>query len=630
MRQFDELIENAFDHFQNQNYSRVLEILNQIPEEDLDDMEDKIAVWEMKANSLYEMGKESKSVTYFEKLENLYEGYSSNTDYLPAYFRALETLAGLYALHDYKRALQYYEKLIKVLEQNEYVDADAQTELMVGLYMKAALLSETNRYIFGAKKYYKKLIGIADNSESQQVKMHQVRAHYQLGNIFIDENKMFDAIKHLNKVIQIKNENDLPLEPSFMAAAYNNLAIASKTEFYFTDAVKYFKKALGYYMPLAQENPEEFLPFVAMTYNNLGNTYVEKFDVRDEIDTYGVSSFSGFGILSAQRTEGPERRLQILDKEEGITYYTKALNLFRKLEEFFPGQYTHYVGTIMHNLGIIHDELERYEKAEEWYLKALEIREKLANQNPDFFLADKAVTLLNLVTLYQGKFESTGKQSYLNKARNYFNKVKPVIDHLEGELPVIDSMKSEKEYFETYFNKITPEFIDIINYKVNKKKWQSLRDETLDIDEKLTYQNQILDHILELKEKYPANKTLVKELPVEYTNLFWFYLQKADLDNARKIKRDYDQIGVPISKEMQINLAHYNLLEGKPDRAESEYKRILADYPETRNEIFITIKNDLFVLFRNGVIENPSSLVGRLEMAKKQGENDWNIGGITY
>ena len=624
MKNINRNFELAYESFLNHDYVKVIELLREIPENVLTETEDKVAVWEMLAHSYYETMDE-KSVDYYKKLAGLYESLKDDSQHFTNLVRVLEKLA---ELHDdeeqFKTGLKYYDKLIKLFESNEDLDKQIKEEMIVKTAMKAAVVSEENNYIYGAKKYYKKITDAARFSDNPEVKRIQIQAHYQLGNIFIEESKMFDAIRNFKKVIKIKDEYNIPLNPGFLAATYNNLAIASKIEFYFTDAVKYFKESLKYYLQLAKENPEEYLPFVGLTYNNLGNTYVEKFDVRDEIDTFGVSSFSGFGILSAQRTEGPQRMLQVLDKEEGVAFYKKALEVFQKLYEKHPEQYEHYLGTVKHNLGIIHDELERYDEAVKWYEEALEIREKLANKNPDFFMPDLAITLLNLVTLYQGLFESTGKKTYLDRARSYFEAVKPVIDRLNPNLPVIESMKSEKDYFENYFNNVTGEYIDLVNYKVNKKEWQKLRDETLDIDEKINYQNRIVGKLLDLIKKYQKNKTIRNELAVEYTNLFWFYLLKKDLKEARKIKIDYDKIAGQLSKEMRINMAHYHLLDGNEKEAETEYKQILWDYSETRNEIFNTIKNDLFILFRYGVIDNPSSLVGRLEMVLNGGETNWN------
>ena len=624
MKNINRNFELAYESFLNHDYVKVIELLREIPENVLAETEDKVAVWEMLAHSYYETMDE-KAVDYYKKLAELYESLKDDLQHFTNLVRVLENLAELHDDEDhFKTGLKYYDKLIKLFERNEDLDKQIKEEMIVKTAMKAADVSEENNYIYGAKKYYKKIMDVARFSGNPEVKRIQIQAHYQLGNIFIEESKMFDAIRNFKKVIKIKDEYNIPLNPGFLAATYNNLAIASKIEFYFTDAVKYFKESLKYYLQLAKENPEEYLPFVGLTYNNLGNTYVEKFDVRDEIDTFGVSSFSGFGILSAQRTEGPQKMLQVLDKEEGVAFYKKALDVFQKLYEKYPEQYEHYLGTVKHNLGIIHDELERYDEAVKWYEEALEIREKLANKNPDFFMPDLAVTLLNLVTLYQGLFESTGKKTYLDRARSYFESVKPVIDRLNPNLPVIVSMKSEKDYFENYFNNVTGEYIDLVNYKVNKKEWQKLRDETLDIDEKLNYQNRIVGKLLDLKKKYPKNKTIRNELAVEYTNLFWFYLLKKDLKEARKIKIDYDKIAGQLSKEMRINMAHYRLLDGNEKEAETEYKQILWDYSEARNEIFNTIKNDLFILFRYGVIDNPSSLIGRLEMVLNGGETNWN------
>ncbi|GEM_PF-4791827 len=630
MKNINRNFELAYESFLNHDYVKVIELLREIPENVLTETEDKVAVWEMLAHSYYETMDE-KSVDYYKKLAGLYESLKDDSQHFTNLVRVLEKLA---ELHDdeehFKTGLKYYDKLIKLIESNEDLDKQIKEEMIVKIGMKAAVVSEENNYIYGAKKYYKKITDSARFSANPEVKRIQIQAHYQLGNIFIEESKMFDAIRNFKKVIKIKDEYNIPLNPGFLAATYNNLAISSKIEFYFTDAVKYFKESLKYYLQLAKENPEEYLPFVGLTYNNLGNTYVEKFDVRDEIDTFGVSSFSGFGILSAQRTEGPQKMLQVLDKEEGVTFYKKALDVFQKLYEKHPEQYEHYLGTVKHNLGIIHDELERYDEAIKWYEEALKIRERLAKKSPEIFTPDKLVTLLNLVTLYQNLFEQSGNTELLNKAKKYFEQAEKEVMNLDDSLPVFQTMKSETAYFKDYFNKVNEEYINVVKYKNKKNSSKEVINETLDVNKKILHQCEIIGLLEDLHHKYPENEFIKNELSVEYTNIFWFYLRLGKMDEAGKIKEKYFNMTENISKEMLINLAHMKYMEGKIEEAEKDYIDIIKKDNITKNETINLIKNDLQLLHLEGLIEKPFEIVSKLDILNKTDNGIPGIGNFIY
>ncbi|MBP5421513.1 MAG: tetratricopeptide repeat protein [Paludibacteraceae bacterium] len=84
-------------------------------------------------------------------------------------------------------------------------------------------------------------------------------------------------------------------------------------------------------------------------------------------------------------------RFEIAESE-----YREALEIRRKLAKDNPDAFLPDVATTLNNLGNLHRDLNRFEIAEVEYQEALEIRRKLAKDNPDAYLPDVAMTLNNL------------------------------------------------------------------------------------------------------------------------------------------------------------------------------------------------------------------------------------------
>ena len=81
--------------------------------------------------------------------------------------------------------------------------------------------------------------------------------------------------------------------------------------------------------------------------------------------------------------------------------YTMALKTYRNLAEKNPDTYLPYVATTLNNIGELHRNTNNYPAAEEEYTEALKIRRGLAKKDPDTYLPYVAGTLENLAVLHQ-------------------------------------------------------------------------------------------------------------------------------------------------------------------------------------------------------------------------------------
>ena len=566
-----------------------------------------------KAEQLFTSGAYEKLLDYIEN--NREQIGIDNTELLLRIITWLDTIANQYEKAGLALAIRAARLMSSLLEKAYDLFGEKIEKALALSYAQVARLAHRGGNNYDAKRFYKKLIGKFSRSSSVEIMKILAEAYFELGNIFNDENKSYDALKNYKKVVRLYEDENLELPSLWMATVYNNLAIVSKTEYYFTDAVKYFKKALKIYKELENQHPGDFLPYLAMTYNLMGNTYVEKFDVRDEIDTFGVSGFSGFGILSADRIRSPERMIQRLNKDEGVRFYLKALEIFERLSSSKPDEYLHYVATVQHNLGIIHDELERYDQAVQWYEKAKKLREQLVRKNPGIFSADLAVTLMNLVTLYQNRFEQKGKLDDLQKSEAYFREAMKIIPRLGNELPVLESLKSEAKYYEAYFQMANEEYVDTLQAKLFKKSVESNMDETSDAHEKLKRQQPLVEKLEALHGRYPHNKELKSMLLQTYVNRIWYLLKVGLIAEAGKLIKIYDNFQPQGSRELEINRAHWEWIRGNEQHARKLYARLIEQDEKTSHEVLQTIKNDLYILASQGIVTDPSGLIKQLEQS---------------
>lgn len=85
-----------------------------------------------------------------------------------------------------------------------------------------------------------------------------------------------------------------------------------------------YQKALEHYIDLAENSSPKFFPYVAATYNSMG-------------------------ILAAE----------IKDFEKAILYIRNTSAIYNDLADAHPEEYTHYLATSFHNLGLFYLELRK-------------------------------------------------------------------------------------------------------------------------------------------------------------------------------------------------------------------------------------------------------------------------------
>ena len=111
---------------------------------------------------------------------------------------------------------------------------------------------------------------------------------------------------------------------------------------------------------------------------------------------------------------------------EGVAYYEKALEIYRRLSAVNPSAYEPDVAGTLNNLANLYQNTQRYSDAEEMYKEALEIRRRLSAVNPSAYEPDVAMTLNNLANLYNNTQRYSDAEEMYKEAQEIYRRLSAV------------------------------------------------------------------------------------------------------------------------------------------------------------------------------------------------------------
>ena len=153
---------------------------------------------------------------------------------------------------------------------------------------------------------------------------------------------------------------------------------------------------------------------------------IEIFNALRETDKSVNEELAQTYVLSAQNHKDnnePEQEAEALfnagflykieldDYANAEKYYLRTLEIEERLATENPAKYSGGLASTCNNLGNLYSDLNQYDRAEEYYLRALEIYERLAKENPAKYSEDLAMTCNNLGNLYSnlGQYDKAEK-----------------------------------------------------------------------------------------------------------------------------------------------------------------------------------------------------------------------------
>ena len=260
----------------------------------------------------------------------------------------------------------------------------------------------------------------------------RLQAHYlrTAAGAFFECGEFSEAEKYYKKALEI--ERDLAgksPEPSnpYIAMILNSLGNIYWTTHKFNEAESLYTAALDMYRNLAEETPDAYTPHVAAILTNLGtlykdtrkfseaeNMYKKALQMRRDLAKKNPDTYTGDVAMTLNSLGSLYWTVHEFDEAE--TVYRKALDQYRKLAQKSPEQYTPDLAVALSNLGVLYWNTQQLDKAETVYTEALQIKRDLAEKNPDRYMCDVAMILNNLGILYSTTQQFNKAETLLTEA----------------------------------------------------------------------------------------------------------------------------------------------------------------------------------------------------------------------
>ena len=196
-----------------------------------------------------------------------------------------------------------------------------------------------------------------------------------------------------------------------LAATLNNMGVLHYDMGHPDEALKHYEEALGIRRELSDTHPDAYLPDVAMTLNNMGVLRYSMGNPDEALKHYEEA----LGIYRKLSDTHPDVYLpdvamtlnnmgalyaQTAHPDEALKHFEEALRIRRELSDTHPDAYLPYVAGTLNNMGALYAQTGHPDKALKHYEEALGIYRKLSDTHPDVYLPDVAMTLNNMGALY--------------------------------------------------------------------------------------------------------------------------------------------------------------------------------------------------------------------------------------
>lgn len=420
-----------------------------------------------------------------------------------------------------------------------------------------------------AKKDYKEALEIYRKLDSEQAEALAAQARYQLGNIYAEEFNGHDArmqyLKARESYESLLTSDRMRYLP-LLAAVNNNLALVQRDLEEYEQALALFEETLEAYFELAGGRPLIFRPYLANTHTSTGILLAEKFR----------------------------------DFDRALHHNYQALQIYETLCESYPDRYEHYLATARHNTGIYQAEAGQWDEAEAAFGRALEARLSLEAKQPGSFRADIGATALNLLELYRHRLETTGNWNYRDLGLALAATAQ---EHLAGlvNTPVHQNMITDLEILKSYFDNVAPGDVKLQASLEKIRRWEEEVDSTLDLNEKRHYQQRILNQWKKLGRAGKQTPWVQQALARALNNMAWLEICIGATDRARQMLREADETD-PGLLSVRCNMAHCDLLDGDPDKANKVYRELWPKRDASGTGFGEVVNKDLVQLIRLGVL----------------------------
>ncbi|MGB3515826.1 MAG: tetratricopeptide repeat protein [Elainellaceae cyanobacterium] len=316
-------------------------------------------------------GNWNEAITYYQKALKVFE---ENEEFHRAASVYHDLGIGAQHYGHLDEAVTYYQKALKIfVESEDFYHAAFDYSRLGEVERQRHRFEEAINYHLKALKIFE-TAGDSHNAAQQ---------HKNLGIVAREQRRFEEAIRYHRKALQIF-EDAMNLWDA--ANIYQELGKVAHLERHYDEAVAYYQKACK----IHEDTGNSYS--AAHDYHSLGSLAQEQYQFDQAIAYYqkalSIYEEAGNFYLAAQEYYGlgtVARQQQNLDK--AAVYYQKALKIFEDVSDF------HSAAKLYHELGILAYEQRAFEKAVPLFKKALKIFE----DSGDFFSAAKEYHELGMI-----------------------------------------------------------------------------------------------------------------------------------------------------------------------------------------------------------------------------------------
>lgn len=362
----------------------------------------------------------NKSTLKEQVLETEHLGYLYNQNAL--YNKALETHKLVIKL---KSASSKYSAKSLVSSNNDI----GVTYANLGDYNNAIMYFE---YAIIALKKIKK----AKSIEAASILNNLGLAYGYIGNYS-------KALDYLQSSLNIR-ETLLKTNHIDIAVSLNNIGLIYDYLCDYNNSLKYYKLALEILERYYGKNH----PKTAITYANIGSIYQSQSNYDNALKCYEISLEIKKSIYGENHPDTASTYNNMASLYYDLMDYEKSLELSEltlKILEYILGTSHPLTANMYNNIGLLQSKLGRNKSALNYHLKALEVREKINENNKNIHVAE---TYLNLGTVY-------GNLNDYNKAFDYSYKALDIyIEAFERNHITVSNCYNNLGYLYYYTNEL--------------------------------------------------------------------------------------------------------------------------------------------------------------------------------
>ncbi len=324
----------------------------------------------------------------------------------------------------YDKAIEYYLKSLNIFKElgnkkgiaNCYINI-GNIHSMQGSYNKAM-------------KYYLKALKVKKELGDKQ---GMSNCYNNIGNVYENQSSYDKAIKYYLKSLKIDEELG---DKQGMSKCYNNIGNVNYYQGSYDKAIEYFLKSLKIVEKLGNKKG------MSDCYSNIGcvhdeqgsydkaiEYFLKSFKIDEELgNKHGMSKcYNNIGIVYKEQGSNdkvhPVKRDSLFNRAN--EYYLKSLKIREELGD------KNGIANCYNNIGIVCNEQGSYNKAIEYYLKALKIKEELGDKNGIAAIYNN-IADLNITLADSSALNDNQRNNYLNKAVEYGKKAIELSKEIEA------------------------------------------------------------------------------------------------------------------------------------------------------------------------------------------------------